>query len=378
MTPGLGTKRRPSHAKRRGWITKSLVAVVALLALGALVAAMPLSAHTSTTRTSKSPAPAQAPAPASTTVPSTAQSATTPWVPAIGVYAGPGGLAQAQTFNQALGGNVDYALDFVDDGSWNSIADPYWTLANWSGTPFHMIFGIPMLPVDGSTLAAGAAGDYNLAFVSLATQLIAAGQGNAILMLGWDPMQSVTPWAVHSSTQASQYVAYWHQIVNSIRSVPGAHFSFEWDGGTPAPSVALESVYPGDNYVNLVATNVFDRLWSPSNGSRWAALLSNRYGPSWFAQFAQAHHKPLVIGEWGLVTASSSTGGGGDDAPFVHQLLSWCAANQVALAVTWDYGTWGIASGAFPAAQSALSEAGHDAGVPTRANGVLQGVTNGT
>ena len=69
-----------------------------------------------------------------------------PWVPALGVYAGPGGLAQAQSFNAASGGNVSYALDFVDDGSWTSISDPYWTLAHWAGTPFHMIYGIPMLP----------------------------------------------------------------------------------------------------------------------------------------------------------------------------------------------------------------------------------------
>ena len=147
--------------------------------------------------------------------------------------------------------------------------------------------------------------------------------------------------------------------------------------GAPAPSADLTSVYPGDGYVNLVATNVYDRLWTPSNGSRWEVLLANHYGPEWFVRFAQSHNKPLVIGEWGLVTASTP-GGGGDDASFVHQLLAWCAANQVALAVTWDYGTWSITSGAFPSAQAALSQAGHDTGTATRASALLQGATNGT
>jgi hypothetical protein len=292
------------------------------------------------------------------------------WSPAFGVYAGPGAVATAQAFDVQMGSPVHYALDFVDSATWGSISDPQWTIQQWKASPFHMIFGVPMLPDAGASLAMGATGAYDPNFTTLATQLVAAGETHAVLMIGWDPLQPGTTWRVTGRAEATEYVTYWHHIVKTMRAVPGAKFRFEWNGGTPAGPLTAAAVYPGNAYVNLIATDVFDRMVTPAGRSRWDAIAAATDGADWYSQFAAAHHKPLVIGEWGLVPAST-TGGGGDDVAFVRDFTKWCGLHQIALVVTWDFGTWGMTSGSFPASAAALAKAGHSAGGSVSAMKVL-------
>jgi len=299
-----------------------------------------------------------------------------PWAPVLGVYAGPGEVAGAKSFDVQARGPVPYALDFIESSSWSSISDPRWTLKQWKDSKFHMIFGVPMLPTQGATLAAGSMGAYNAHFEALATALVAAGDGNAVLMIGWDPLQAGTSWQVTNKTEATEYVRYWRDIAETMHGVSGANFLFEWDGGTPASLLATPSVYPGDAVVNLIATNVFDQVTTPSTMSRWNAVSSGDDGADWFAQFALEHRKPLVIGEWGLVPASTS-GGGGDDVAFVKALLSWSKANHVAMLVTWDYGTWDITSGSFSGGNAAL-DAQKNTGGSSSAVRALEGQQPGT
>jgi hypothetical protein len=300
-----------------------------------------------------------------------------PWAPAFGVYAGPGAVASAQAFDVQKGGPVPYALDFFDSSNWTSISDPQWTIQHWRGSPFHMIFGVPMLPDAGASLATGATGAYDPNFVTLATELVAAGEGNAVLMIGWDPLQTGTSWHVTGSADATAYIEYWRHIVGSMRAVPGAKFQFEWNGGTPGGSLTASAVYPGNSYVNLIAIDVFDRLRTPVTGSRWETISTTTNGPDWFFGFAAEHHKPLVIGEWGLVPAATP-GGGGDDVHFVRGFMAWCQAHHIALIVTWDYGTWALTSGSFPASERALSAAGYSAAGSASASRALESQPGGT
>ncbi len=276
------------------------------------------------------------------------------WPPALGVYAGPGAAGAAQAFNEQVGGSVTYALDFLDSSSWATISDPQWTIRQWSASPFRMMFAVPMLPDSGATLASGATGAYDPNFLGLATHLIATGDGNAVLMIGWDPLQSGLTWQVATRGQAAEYVSYFRHIVATMRAVPGANFLFEWNGGGPKSGMAPSAVYPGDGYVDLIATNVFDELTAPPKGSRWNTVATQAYGPDWYSQLATDHDKPLVLAEWGLVP-STTPGGGGDDPAFVHDFMQWCGGHRVALVITWDYGSWAISSGAFPASEAALA-----------------------
>jgi hypothetical protein len=341
MTPG---GRRPTRFALAGMAGGVLVASVAVV----LVSAAPNSNATpqrSIHHTASPPSRARTKPVAAT------------WTPAFGVYAGPDAVSAAQAFNVAMGGTVSYALDFLPSSSWTSIANPQWTIQRWPLSPFHMIYGVPMLPDSGASLASGATGAYDPSFVSLASNLVAAGEGSAVLMLGWDPLQPGPAWQVQGPGEAADYVRYWRHIVTSVRAVPGAHFTFEWDGGTPIGSpLAPSAVYPGDAYVDLIATNAFDQVAAPTTGPRWDAISQDTNGPDWFAAYAADHHKPLVIGEWGLEPVTAP-GGGGDDGAFAQDLMRWCASNRVALLVTWDYGAWSVTSGAFPSAQATFAHA---------------------
>jgi hypothetical protein len=332
-------------ARRPPWFAVAGMAagVLAASVVVALLSATPRS-HVASHRSTAHHSPPVRPADASAAL----------WRPAFGVYAGPDAVAAARSFGLATGGPTAYALDFLPSSSWGSIADPQWTIVDWQGSTFHMIYGVPMLPDTGASLATGATGAYDPVFASLATHLVAAGEGNAVLMLGWDPLQPGPAWQVRGEAEAADYVDYWRHIVTAVRAVPGAHFSFEWDGGTPIGSpLAPSAVYPGDSYVDFIATNAFDQVADPTDGPRWAAIAEDTNGPDWFAEFAADHHKPLVIGEWGL-EPGSAPGGGGDDGAFVTDLLQWCATNRVALMVTWDYGAWSVTSGSFPSAEAAF------------------------
>jgi hypothetical protein len=327
-----------------------VLAVLATLAVAAacvsVMAAAPAPAPKPSARVGTPPTTTQPPS----TVPE--PSATVP----LGVYGGPGGTETAHSFARSAGVEVPYALDYFDDATWQTMTDPIWTLTQWSRTGDRMIWGVPMLPVSGATLAEGATGQYDKEFVNLARLLVISGQGSATLMLGFNPDQPSSPWSVSSTADAVSYVAYWQHIVNAMRQVPGAGFSFAWDlaGNGPVSPAAL---YPGDRYVDVVATGAIDTLSVPpvDAGTRWSALAWAPTGPQWFASFAASHQKQFSIFSLILVP-SSLPGGGGDDPVFVSAFLSWAMQNHVTTVVVWDYGPGAIGGGGFPNSMSTLAQ----------------------
>lgn len=268
----------------------------------------------------------------------------------LGVYAGPGEVAEAGTFSHQAGAPVPYAFDYIDGTSWQTIADPSWFVERWSGSGYRMIWGVPMLPVTGATMAAGAAGQYNSYFAELATDLVVAGQGDSLIVLGWDPGSPTVPWAATTARTAQLYVDYWRQVVGAMRSVSGQQFEFVWDAAA-GYGLAPSALYPGNKYVDVVATDAFDvggGVAAPS----WQDIATAAYGPDWFAAFAASHKKPLMIAKWGVVPTTAL--GGGDDPSYVSQFLRWADQEHVLAAVVWDDGTWGLTNGAYPKAASAL------------------------
>src|ERR1700722_10065270 len=211
----------------------------------------------------------------------------------LGVYAGAGSPAAAAVFAANTGTTVHYALDYFDDANWSTISDPSWFLSRWAGTNFQMIFGVPMLPKTGASLAAGARGDYNGLFATLARVLIDNGQASAILMPGWDPEDTSYPWAVSTTSEAEQYVAEFNQIVATMRAVPGAQFQFVWDASSSSNKIEPSALYPGDGVVNVIATSAFDIGTGPA-AQHWTDVAEIPYGINWFDSFAVQHDKPFM------------------------------------------------------------------------------------
>ena len=160
--------------------------------------------------------------------------------------------------------------------------------------------------------------------------------------------------------------AYWQQIVDTMRGVPGAAFRFEWNP-TRGGYVDLASYYPGDAYVDIVGMDVYDTEWAtyPGAAAEFAAMETQPYGLDWLATFSAQHDKPMAFPEWGLgwgpsapgsgpITASNSEVSGGDDPVFVNDMAAWISSHNVIEATFWDYGTSLVGGGQNPQTLGAL------------------------
>jgi hypothetical protein len=295
----------------------------------------------------------------------------------LGFYDGSSGPSGSETAASWLGsGSVKYAMDFVDATDFTHISDP-WQLSNWQGSPFTMVWGVPIVPCGSpSTQCATNSAEFNEVadgqadsyYKTLAQNLVNAGFGSSYIRLGWEFNGTWMGWKICQedgsglSGTASDFVPAFQNVVTSMRSVSGANFKFIWNpidsSNVSCPGASLENFYPGDNYVDAVALDVYDGIGSnTSDTARWSDLLNGvnsgqwtaerpqsingnsfeGYGLNWLAAFAKEHGKQVSVPEWGL-DDSGLDAGGGDDSNFVDQISSWFKANLTGPAIFWNYG----------------------------------------
>jgi hypothetical protein len=324
-----------------------------------------------TTTTAPSPPTTTTTAPPSTTTtaPPTTTTTTTPPPPPSsllqGVYvpnATPAGVA---SFAAATRTAPTIVTDYLPGGSgWSGMdgagGSLNWLLGPFAGSDHTLSLGVPIVPTQNgtpvATLAQGATGSYNASYVTLAQTLVAAGQSNAYLRLGWEFDGSWMPWAAQSPSAEASYAAYFDQIATAMRSVPGAHFRFVWNpdaGAFTTPGYSVAAAYPGDAYVDVIGLDSYDQTWAtpqtPANA--WSSTTL----PSLVAaeQFAASHGKPLAMTEWGLSIRSDGHGLG-DDPFYIDQMVAWMedASNNVAYETYFDCNSGGvnaaITGGLFP------------------------------
>jgi hypothetical protein len=268
----------------------------------------------------------------------------------LGVYVGyqsPGGVS---SFGRAIGKQPTFAMDFLDGDSWSALvgtAPSY--MSAWKGSGYTMIWGLPMLPNSGSSLSQGATGAYNSYFLQLAQDMVSAGQGSSIIRPGWEFNGGWFPWAANG--QAAAFVTYWQQIVNTMRSVPGQNFTFEWNPTAGDQGVGnLANYYPGNAYVDEIGLDLYDQSWGTFAGiaAQWKTYLTEPYGLDWLASFAASQGKQITLPEWGLspdpssndggvASAPNSNVGGGDDPTFINDMAQWITQNNVYEATYWQY-----------------------------------------
>jgi hypothetical protein len=302
--------------------------------------------------------------------------------PGLGLYDGhssPKGIETAATW-LGSSSSIKYAQDFIDATDWAHIEDPY-QLPNWKGTSYTMIWGVPMIPcgTSTSTICQTNVSDYNLVasggaddhFKTLAQNLVSAGFGTSYIRLGWEMNASDMGWAICNQQGSAadswikDFVPAFRNIVTSMRSVSGANFKFIWNpidtSSSSCPGVHIEDLYPGDNYVDVVALDVYDgiatkmtdtmRFTDLYNGTgsggyvaespeavNGQSFKNDGYGLKWLAAFGKAHNKEISLPEWGLMSPSLNAGGG-DDAYFMTQMANWIKTNVTGPAVFWNQGS---------------------------------------
>lgn len=257
----------------------------------------------------------------------------------LGVYAGSGSPDAVGAFEARLGRNLAQVHDFQPKHSWSAIADIAWAIGRWNTSRYahHATYSIPMLPDSGGTLAEGASGAYNSHFRTLAQALVAGGEGAATLRVGWEFNGDWFKWSIGVANGPADYAAYWRQIVNTMRSVPGANFKFDWcpnNGSSHVDGQALDvaAAYPGDAYVDYIGMDIYDQSWSPQRGDpsvRWNDYVGRKFGLGWQRSFADARGKQTSFPEWGV--GHRTDGHGGGDAPvFVERMYEWIRTGNVA------------------------------------------------
>ncbi|MGZ4358266.1 MAG: glycoside hydrolase family 26 protein [Gaiellaceae bacterium] len=281
---------------------------------------------------------------------------------AAGVYRGAHNPAGVADFEHWLGREVSVVLDFIDARSWSTISHPA-KLARWDAHPgrpprYRMVYGVPIIPSSGGSLAEGAAGHYDGYFRSLAQALVRAHQGNAILRLGWEFSGGWYPWSPRSDAEAVLFARYWRRIVSTMRAV-SPQFRFDWNPAIGWAPFDIEKAYPGDDFVDTVGVDVYDQSWitdylDPS--ARWNDFLTGQWSLDFYSRFAAAHGKRLSVPEWGL-TSREDGHGGGDNPFFIEQMHAWMAKNDVAYQIYFDFGApdgaHELMSGQFPSGATA-------------------------
>ncbi|HEV2712784.1 MAG TPA: glycosyl hydrolase, partial [Gaiellaceae bacterium] len=179
----------------------------------------------------------------------------------FGVYRGGGNVAGVTEFEAWVGTKVTWALDFVPGATWADIESPTWAANRWARSKYRTIYSVPLLPASGGSLREGAAGAYNEHFRRLAQTLVATGEGDAVLRLGWEFNGAWFRWS--AAHEPAAFASYWRQIVTTMRGVPGAAFRFDWCPILGNGAVAAERAYPGDAYVDYIGLDVYDHDWYP-------------------------------------------------------------------------------------------------------------------
>jgi len=258
----------------------------------------------------------------------------------LGDYAGRSNDFGVAAFGLATGTMPAFASDYLDktDG-WVAMENAI-NVKTWSPTHYHLVLGVPILPGVG-TLAAGATGAYNQYFTILGENLISDHEAGATLRLGWEFNGTWFPWSVASTTDASNFVAYWRQIVTTMRAVPGEKFKFLWNPNAASPtSYTPSQAYPGNAYVDFVGTDVYDNFWGKpfTPQAAWIHQLTQQWGLDWLSAFAVEHGKPIAIPEWSDEYRPDGHGLG-DDPSFIDNMADWFVSNNVAFADVLSYDT---------------------------------------
>jgi hypothetical protein len=224
--------------------------------------------------------------------------------------------------------------DYVDD--------------RWPFEP-RLVLSVPMLvrePLDASdptTLAAGAAGRYD-AYWEWLGRFLADTYGRSlgdrfVMRLGHESNIRFYQWSAHpdshsGETAPADFAAYWrriHGIVDPIAASAGADVVWDWNVATAGDAATAVRSYPGDEYVDVVSVDFYDRTGDPDDVLTRLPLSLD----GWLVPFADAHGKPIAIDEWGVFARDGR--GGGDNPEFVEAVHAWIDAQLRAGRLLWHH-----------------------------------------
>ena len=258
-------------------------------------------------------------------------------------------ISMLDQFGNKVGRSFQCALVFTNAApNWSDWERP-WILNNtypdedwraWATTPgTHRRLIITQSLFPGSKgsarwLALGARGAFDQHARILARNLVAAGLGSSVIRLGHEANGITDPDSIPATSRGDrEWVRFWRNEVIAMRSVPGAHFQFDWCVNAGYRDIPLRDWYPGNDVVNIIGIDAYDGGVPKTVrfADRWRYLYNEPDGLGAVERFAVAHGKPLSLPEWGLGPARQpGAGQGGDDPAYIRGIASVVKHDNVA------------------------------------------------
>ncbi|WP_336502393.1 glycoside hydrolase family 26 protein [Candidatus Frankia alpina] len=218
-----------------------------------------------------------------------------------------GSMTQVRAWESFRGSPVNAVLTFSDRSSWQTMTSP-WVgsgpekFSTFNGT---WIISQPFFPTGGGDMNSCASGAYSSHWADFGRWLVNKGRPASIIRLAWEFNGNWFPWSV-SKTSATTWVSCFRQVVGAIRSTdPQARI----DWALNAHSGGAWSVYPGDQYLDIIGVDSYDQWPASTTDAAFATQRAEATGLCSVIAFARQHGKQFSVPEWGLV-GKSDTGAG--------------------------------------------------------------------
>jgi hypothetical protein len=263
--------------------------------------------------------------------------------PEFGVHEGAAATSKVDAFSQWVGTPTIVATDFLNNDVWDNVTGPQWQLGPWSQWVKaqygrNVSLSVPMFLKSGGSLDACAAGQYDVYWTRLANNLAYYGLHWAYLRLGKEMDGTWEAWsAPPGSGKEASFAGCFRRMVQVMRQAQPANqwkfvlnFAGSWKSRT-----YLEAIWPGDAYVDVVGTDLYDQSWAsntypyPSTCDAACRLTHQQTAWSYTYQllagirdFALAHGKSMALPEWGLMLRSDGHGGG-DDPYYIQKMYDF-------------------------------------------------------
>lgn len=251
-----------------------------------------------------------------------------------------GGAGDHQGLERLRGRRLDGKTMFVSQQNWgHMIRDAAYARRLGRGGS-KVFIGMGMMPkTNRAQHRQCAGGQFDSYMRAFGRALVNAGEPTAILRLGWEANRIGSfAWAV--TGDGSSYKACFRRWVSVLRSVPGERFTIDWNMGQQGTwRRPLQNMYPGNDVVDVIGVQNYDRCAPVRNAAQWNQKVNARGragtlgGINNWLRFARSKGKRLSMPEWGIGGSRQVCRQPGIDNPFfMRQMHNWFRQNARSIA----------------------------------------------
>ncbi len=194
------------------------------------------------------------------------------------------------------------------------------------------------------------AGQHDQYIRQWATQAKAWGQP-FFLRFNWEMNGNWFPWSERvNGNQPGEYVQAWRHVHDIFQEVGAQNVTWVWCPNIIlANTIPLQSLYPGDQYVDWVCMDGFNTGTHPSRPDRWKTF-EELFSSTYIAMRLIAPNKPIMIAEM------ASTESGGSKADWIKNTFSYTLPQRFpqVKAVLWF--NWRVRGTDWPIESSAAAQ----------------------